>query len=97
MARPDSSRLWRADTYDDLFETGEEPENFDREFVRLWYQAAGYSEHDSLPTLPDDLVITISQRYQRVYEMLTGYVFQPASYPAHKRINLALHYAQIIG
>jgi phosphoribosylaminoimidazole-succinocarboxamide synthase len=94
---PDSSRLWRADTYDDLFEAGQEPENFDKEFVRLWYQSQGYTEQDDLPPLLDDMAITISQRYQRVYEMLTGYEFQPSSYPAYKRINVALHYAQILG
>lgn len=94
---PDSSRMWRADTYDELFEIGEEPENFDREFVRLWYQAQGYTEADRLPPLSNDMVITITQRYQRVYEMLTGTTFQPASYPAQKRIMAALSYAGIVG
>ena len=94
---PDSSRFWRSDTYDDYFEAGEEPENFDREFVRLWYQAQGYQEGDTLPPLSDDMIITISQRYQRVYELLTGRTFQPASYPAHKRIMVALHYAHVVG
>jgi phosphoribosylaminoimidazole-succinocarboxamide synthase len=93
---PDSSRFWRADTYDELFEEDQEPENFDKEFVRLWYQNQGYTERDKLPALTEDMVITISQRYQRVYEMLTGIPFQPASYPAHKRLLIALHYAQII-
>jgi phosphoribosylaminoimidazole-succinocarboxamide synthase len=93
---PDSSRFWRADTYDERFEAGEEPENFDKEFVRLWYQAQGYNLEDKLPALTDDMAITISQRYQRVYEMLTGSPFQPASYPAHKRIMVALSYADIV-
>jgi len=93
---PDSSRFWRADTYDEMFEEGEEPESFDREFVRLWYQAQGYGENHKLPTLGDDMIVSISQRYQRVYEMLTGQPFQPASYPAHKRLMVALHYAHII-
>ena len=94
---PDSSRFWRSDTYDDLFEEGKEPENFDKEFVRLWYQAQRYGEKDPLPALTDDMIITISQRYQRVYEMLTGKPFQPASYPAQKRIMIALHYSHIVG
>lgn len=94
---PDSSRLWRADTYDELFETGDEPESFDKEFVRMWYQAQGYAEKDQLPPLSEDMIITISQRYQRVYEMLTGKPLQPASYPAFKRIMVALHYSDIIG
>lgn len=93
---PDSSRFWRSDTYDERFEAGEEPDNFDREFVRLWYQAQGYTEQDRLPALEEDMIVTISRRYQHVYEMLTGKPFQPASYPAAKRIMLALHYAQIV-
>jgi len=94
---PDSSRLWRADTYDELFEIGQEPESFDKEFVRIWYQEQGYTDQDQLPLLSEEMAITISQRYQRVYEMLTGNPFQPASYPAHKRIMVSLHYAQILG
>jgi phosphoribosylaminoimidazole-succinocarboxamide synthase len=97
MHTPDSCRLWRADTYDELFEEGQEPENFDREFVRLWLHAQGYNENDPIPPLPEDMIITISQRYQRVYEMLTGREFQPASYPALKRIMVALHYSHVIG
>ncbi|MGQ9851327.1 MAG: phosphoribosylaminoimidazolesuccinocarboxamide synthase [Aggregatilineaceae bacterium] len=93
---PDSSRFWRSDTYDECFETGEEPENFDREFVRLWYQAQGYQPNDVLPPLSDDMIVTISQRYQRVYELLTGTPFQPASYPAHRRIMVALRYTRVL-
>lgn len=92
---PDSSRLWRTDTYDENFEAGEEPDSFDKEFVRLWYQAQGYSETDTLPPLDDNMIVLISQRYQQVYEMLTGQDFQPASYPAQKRIKISLNYHQI--
>ncbi len=94
---PDSSRFWRADTYDERFEAGEEPENFDKEFVRLWYQSLGYSDDGPLPALSSEMIITISQRYQRVYELLSGSPFMPASYPAHRRIIVALHYAQVVG
>lgn len=94
---PDSSRFWRSETYDERFEAGLEPENVDREFVRLWYQAQGYTERDPLPPLGEEMAIAISQRYQKVYEMLTGSTFQPASYPAQKRIMAALHYANVVG
>lgn len=94
---PDSSRLWRADTYDELFEEGQEPESFDKEFVRLWYQAQGFRDEDTLPPLTEDMIVTISQHYQRVCEMLTGIDFLPASYPAQKRILTALRFADAIG
>ncbi len=94
---PDSSRFWRADTYDEMFEIGEEPEHFDREFVRLWYQSLGYREEDALPPLPEDMIVSLSRRYQHVYELLTGQPFMPASYPAQRRIMVALHYAHVVG
>ena len=39
---PDSSRFWKADSYAaSASQPGEEPENFDKEFVRLAYADAG--------------------------------------------------------
>ncbi len=94
---PDSSRFWRAATYAERLWAGQEPEHFDREFVRLWYRAQGYGEGDALPPLTSELIVAVSQRYQRVYERVTGHLFQPASYPAHRRIAVALRYAQVVG
>lgn len=94
---PDSSRLWRAATYAERMWAGLEPEHFDREFVRLGYRAQGYREGDTLPPLSADLIVAISRRYQRVYERVTGHAFVPASYPAQKRIAVALRYAQVVG
>src|SRR5262249_14169375 len=34
---PDGSRFWIKDTYVQRCKKGEEPENFDKEFIRLWY------------------------------------------------------------
>lgn len=87
---PDSSRYWKADTYRDRIEMGLEPENFDKELVRLWYVAQGYHGDGQPPRLSDDLVVATSERYQRVYEMITGKPFKAAEYPAHDRIEAAL-------
>jgi phosphoribosylaminoimidazole-succinocarboxamide synthase len=83
---PDSSRFWKADTYPARFEAGEEPENFDKEFVRLAYAEKDYRGDGEPPVLPDDLWIAASQRYISIYEMLTGRQFEPAQYPAEPRI-----------
>ncbi len=87
---PDSSRFWRADTYHQRLEAGEEPDNFDKEFVRLWYTAQGYRGEGEPPAMPDDLVVQAAQRYVTVYEMLSGRPFEPAPYPAQPRIEAAL-------
>ena len=83
---PDSSRYWKAETYRQLFEAGEEPENFDKELVRLAYAQRGYRGEGEPPALPGDLWIAASSRYISIYEMLTGKTFEPAAYPAEPRI-----------
>lgn len=83
---PDSSRFWVAETYHDRRAAGQEPENFDKEFVRLWYAEQGYRGGGDPPSMPDDLVAQVSQRYIACYERLTGQAFEPAPYPAQPRI-----------
>ena len=42
MHTPDSSRFWIANTYQERKASGMEPENFDKEFIRLEYAKTGY-------------------------------------------------------
>lgn len=83
---PDSSRFWKGDTYAERFENGQEPENFDKEFIRLEYAQKGYRGDGELPSMTDSLWVAASQRYICIYEMLTGSVFQPGSYPVEPRL-----------
>jgi phosphoribosylaminoimidazole-succinocarboxamide synthase len=87
---PESSRYWKADTYADHVATGYEPHNLDRELARLWYATRGYDLKKPLPPISEDLIVSISQAYQQVYEMITGQMFQPAAYPAQDRIHTLL-------
>jgi phosphoribosylaminoimidazole-succinocarboxamide synthase len=90
---PDSSRYWIADTYDERFARGQEPENIDKEFIRLWFRDHCDPYADKvLPAAPDDLVVELSSRYIRLYEMITGRAFEPAlgePVAARMRRNLA--------
>ena len=73
---PDSSRYWIAATYQERFDRGEEPENFDKEFLRLWFKEHCDPYNDpELPEAPDDLVEELSFRYIDIYEKLTGNKF----------------------
>ncbi|PWH15110.1 MAG: phosphoribosylaminoimidazolesuccinocarboxamide synthase [Anaerolineae bacterium] len=83
---PDSSRFWRADTYASRFAAGEEPENFDKEFVRMAYAEKGYRGEGTPPVMPDALWVAASERYIRIYEMLTGETFVPGEYPVNERL-----------
>jgi phosphoribosylaminoimidazole-succinocarboxamide synthase len=83
---PDSSRFWLAESYKELVDKGEEPENFDKEFLRLWYAERGYRGDGEPPEPTDALVAQVSERYIALYEMLTGQTLEPGAYPANPRI-----------
>lgn len=83
---PDSSRFWKAATYLERFDKGFEPENFDKEFLRLWYARKGYTGDGRPPKMSKDLIVALSQRYVAVYEMITGKKFQSFAYPIEQRI-----------
>jgi len=73
---PDSSRYWLKDSYQSRLANGQEPENIDKEFLRLWFKENCDPYNDStLPNAPADLVVELSRRYQQLYEMITGSVF----------------------
>ena len=77
---PDSSRYWIADTYERLHSQGMEPENIDKEFLRLWFKDNCDPYNDAeLPDAPDSLVQELSRRYITLYETITGETFAPAS------------------
>ena len=87
---PDCSRFWVADTYAARLAAGEEPENFDKEFVRLWYADHGYRGDGEPFPLPDELAVQAAQRYIRTFEALTGRTFEPGALPAQARMEESL-------
>jgi phosphoribosylaminoimidazole-succinocarboxamide synthase len=100
---PDSSRFWKADTYESRFAAGEEPENFDKEFVRIAYaEGRGdppgrpYRGDGDPPKMPDELWTAASERYIAIYEMLTGETFVLGSYPIEARLIENLQKARIL-
>jgi phosphoribosylaminoimidazole-succinocarboxamide synthase len=93
---PDSSRFWNAISYPARFAAGEEPDNFDKEFVRLAYAEQGYRGEGEPPKVPDDLWAAASLRYIAIYEMLTGNRFQPGAYPVQPRLETNLRKAGIL-
>jgi phosphoribosylaminoimidazole-succinocarboxamide synthase len=88
---PDSSRFWVAGSYEERMANGLEPENFDKEFLRLWYAERGYRGDGGPPTVTDELIVQVSERYITLYEKLTGRTFEPGDYPAGPRISEALN------
>ncbi|KAK7275813.1 hypothetical protein RIF29_16937 [Crotalaria pallida] len=87
---PDSSRYWIADSYLERFQNGLEPENVDKEFLRLWFKSHCDPYKDEvLPDAPEDLVCELAWRYIFLYETITKSKFEVLSTeePIHDRIS----------
>jgi len=93
---PDSSRFWKADSYEERFAGGEDPENFDKEFVRIAYAEKGYRGDGEIPEMPAELWSAASERYITIYETLTGETFVPGNYPVEPRLIENLKKAGVI-
>ena len=85
---PDSSRWWKLDSYDARMAAGEEPEYFDKEFLRLWFKEnCDPYKDEKLPEAPRDMVAEMSRRYAEMYEKITGEKFVPGEQPIIERMN----------
>lgn len=73
---PDSSRYWIAETYNERMASKNEPQNIDKEFLRLWFvdNCDPYND-EVLPAAPEDLIVELSSRYIYLYETITGQLF----------------------
>ena len=87
---PDSSRFWRSATVEERRAAGAEPENLDKELVRLTYAAQGFTGDGDPPPLGSDLAARAARAYLEVFESLTGRPLSPAPYPAASRIVAAV-------
>ncbi|MBK8908680.1 MAG: phosphoribosylaminoimidazolesuccinocarboxamide synthase [Rhodospirillales bacterium] len=89
---PDSSRYWRLDSYRQRFETGDNPESLDKDFLRLWIGARCDPYRDPIPEIPRQTLIDFSARYVALYETVTGEAFIPPDVllPVRDRIRDAL-------
>ncbi len=79
---PDSSRYWLANSYADRFAKREEPENIDKEFLRIWFaKHCDPYKDEILPQAPQELIEALAARYIQLYEMITGRAFTFAQQP----------------
>ncbi|WRX30173.1 SAICAR synthetase/ADE2 [Theobroma cacao] len=87
---PDSSRYWIANSYEERFQNGLEPENVDKEFLRLWFKDnCNPYEDEVLPDAPEELVCELAWRYIFLYETITKSRFEMplTEEPIHDRIS----------
>ena len=78
---PDSSRYFYAEGYVARQEKGAAQKQLSKEFVRQWLIENGFQGQDGqqIPTMSDEKVIEISNRYIELYEQITGEAFVKAS------------------
>ncbi|KAK4488009.1 hypothetical protein RD792_003748 [Penstemon davidsonii] len=70
---PDSSRYWIANSYEERFQNGLEPENIDKEFLRLWFKDhCNPYEDEVLPDAPEELVSELAWRYVEFYSIFNS-------------------------
>src|SRR5258708_3472534 len=93
---PDSSRSCKAESYPARFAAGEEPENFDKEFVRLAYAATGYRGDGEAPAMSDDLWVAASQRQITIYERVSSEPAEPGAYTIEPRLVWNLQQAGLL-
>ncbi|NDW18564.1 phosphoribosylaminoimidazolesuccinocarboxamide synthase [Dysgonomonas sp. 216] len=74
---PDSSRYFYADTYNELFEKGEEQRQLSKEFVRKWLMENGFQGKDGqkVPEMTEEYCNSVSERYIELYEKIVGEKF----------------------
>ena len=76
---PDSSRYFFADGFEERQSKGERQKQLSKEFVREWLIENHFmgKEGQIIPTMTDEWVAVISQRYIELYEKVIGEKFVP--------------------
>ena len=88
---PDSSRYWRAGSYEERFAAGEKQDSFDKDFVRNWVVGRCDPYRDPIPAIPDELILATSAVYVEAFETITGQAFEvPEDRPVLDRIRGSL-------
>lgn len=71
---PDSSRYFYKSGYEERFAKGEQQKQLSKEFVREWLMENGFQgkEGQTVPSMTDDYVKSVSERYIELYEQIIG-------------------------
>jgi len=79
---PDSSRYFYADGYTERQKKGEPQKQLSKEFVRQWLIENGFQgkEGQNVPEMTDEIVASISARYQELYSQVQGETLSAVDY-----------------
>jgi phosphoribosylaminoimidazole-succinocarboxamide synthase len=65
---PDSSRFWEKEKY----QPGQEPDSLDKQYVRNYLLDIKWDKNPPVPGLPAEVVAKTREKYQHIYEIITG-------------------------
>ncbi len=79
---PDSSRYFYKEGYEARQQAGEPQKQLSKEFVRQWLIENGFQgkEGQTVPEMTDEIVTSISKRYQELYQQVIGEPLAPIDY-----------------
>jgi phosphoribosylaminoimidazole-succinocarboxamide synthase len=79
---PDSSRYFYADGYAEIQSKGEKQRQLSKEFLREWLIANNFQGKtgELIPTMTDEFIQSVSERYIELYEHITGEKFIKRTY-----------------
>lgn len=91
---PDSSRFWFADEYESRFANGEPQKKIDKEYLREWLAAKGFTGEGEIPVVPDDVRVETARRYIQAYELIIGLQFdaEVGDVDARLKANLSKYF-----
>ncbi|MFY0529649.1 phosphoribosylaminoimidazolesuccinocarboxamide synthase [Archangium gephyra] len=85
---PDSSRYWVADEYEARFAKGEDQRMLDKENIRQWLiRERGFQGHGTPPAIPDEVRVSLAEKYLAAYERITGTPLELNVGDVHARIE----------
>jgi phosphoribosylaminoimidazole-succinocarboxamide synthase len=91
---PDSSRYFYLEGYDERQQKGEPQKQLSKEFVREWLMERGFQgkEGQEVPSMDQDFVNSVSERYIELYEKITGRSFEKSDVSnVAKRVEKNIH------
>jgi phosphoribosylaminoimidazole-succinocarboxamide synthase len=65
---PDSSRFWPVTTY----KPGQNPESFDKQFIRDWLETCGWDKNSPPPQLPEQIIAKTVLKFKEAHRLLVG-------------------------
>ena len=94
---PDSSRYWRADSYEARFAAGQTQAMLDKENLRQWLiDEHGFTGHGAPPALSNDIRVTLAERYTELFAIMLGRDFVPQIGSVQDRLQANLTRAGVL-